>query len=549
MSDFLFIANDPRILALIENLRPLTGCEIGVEADFSSGISRIFAEHPSVVFLQSMIGSISCEKPAGQVKMLLGKKAIRLALLSDDAVTLHSLDFAFDASFDIALPLPVLSDQVRQLFLPLPQTAREMTASEAEAVQLAETMEFYLPLETEPFGAFPASPDGQSREARPGPLQSHGAPPESAKTPELSDTAGPSGSQGLSELAQFSKSAPAPEFPEVFLSERHRELLPENMESAYLQEQQSQSVPSTRHKTAHSEIPAKDSHRIERENPNQLFGSISSSFEEPDFNLPKPGAPKPSSKNSSAATSAGRKPAQGKAGNRRPDSASSAPQTPPPARVAKSVAATAGGSSTVETARRLDELPGYAAREIGVTESSEPSYRTIFACALVVLCVAAIMLGLNRYHSSNRPAVPGEFRGFEPSPASAQYLQLIPKVAAEAGYGASHPGWECYHCDAVEYLVYREKDQVRAIQVLSEKYGAITLPFLKASVRVATGRELPAAKKTETRNDFQVATSALQNGGEVVVYRKVPDDEIRGFVLSLPNEEPAAPGKEKTKKK
>ena len=92
----------------------------------------------------------------------------------------------------------------------------------------------------------------------------------------------------------------------------------------------------------------------------------------------------------------------------------------------------------------------------------------------------------------------------------------------------------------MEYLVFRENGQVRAVQVVSEQQGAISVPFLKTCIRTATGFELSEIRFAEARKDgIEVLSSALASGVELAIYRKIADRELRGFVLSFPAEGPA----------
>jgi len=53
------------------------------------------------------------------------------------------------------------------------------------------------------------------------------------------------------------------------------------------------------------------------------------------------------------------------------------------------------------------------------------------------------------------------------------------------------------------------------------------------SIRGSTGLDDGSNWVLEQQDDFQVEKGTLSNKGEVVVYRKMPESEIRGFVLTL----------------
>lgn len=194
---------------------------------------------------------------------------------------------------------------------------------------------------------------------------------------------------------------------------------------------------------------------------------------------------------------------------------------------------------------------------LGVKKAQPPwYYRALVVCLLLVISAAALDLvftlhpgktqvpqgidDLNSALSVSRSTAPAKGSpapaplATASVPAPRQLPLFIPQVPPDPGYSASHPGWECYRSDALEYLVYREQGSVRAVQVLSQARGAITASFLKTCIRLSSGQEKFVTRKSELRSGMKVTTGTLQNGGELVVYRVMPGGEIRGFVVSFP---------------
>jgi hypothetical protein len=114
MSEILFIANDRNAQALIDELQPLVEPGIHLEPDFASGIKRIFAVLPSVVFLQHKIGNVTCDKLVKQVRLLLGGEVVPMVLLSDAGTLPYSEACSYEAHFDLSQPVQDLCGQVRQ---------------------------------------------------------------------------------------------------------------------------------------------------------------------------------------------------------------------------------------------------------------------------------------------------------------------------------------------------------------------------------------------------------------------------------------------------
>jgi hypothetical protein len=121
-----------------------------------------------------------------------------------------------------------------------------------------------------------------------------------------------------------------------------------------------------------------------------------------------------------------------------------------------------------------------------------------------------------------------------PLPAPVGYLPaFIPRVTPDSAYTATHPGWERREADSLGYLIYRENGRIRAIQIIAGPQGVISVPFLKTCIRETTGREDADNWVRKNQDDFMIEKGTLRNKGELAVYRKMPEGDIRGFVLSF----------------
>ena len=517
MSEILFIAIDPCILALIEDLQPLLAPAIGLESDYTSGIKRIFDTRPSIVFLQHMIGNVTCDKLANQVKMLLDGEEVPLVLLSEESVTSYSVVSTYAACFDLCLPLDELSWQVQQLLHTLPGIAWKEPATPKQT--LGE-----LPPET----SFEISlPDGIADFSLPLPWHEDAAGLSGAEFL-------PAGGGTLDALegnavtaAERPRSSGPEEAPFLadFLEDRFAiEPIPLTFDAPPLQEKPAPTFAATQ-KASFSDV-----HRIEKEAPNLIFGSMSESREAPSFTLPRPVGPRQVAKEEAGARPASAAPRGATATAQGSDS--TATPSPSPLRRQAAVEAEQAGSLEAE------DLDLIAAR-LGIKKRYPWYVPAAVIGLLLVVCIVSVDLFFTLRHglgeSAHFPGTGGpEARLHAPGPATPVTPQFLPQVAPDAGYPASHPGWQRYQADGLEYLVYREKGSLRAIQVLSRERGALTSSFLKSCIRVSTGHEQFVVKKTEERNGIKITSATLQNGGELEVYRAVPDGEIRGFVVSFP---------------
>jgi hypothetical protein len=546
MPEILFIAIDPCILALIENLQELVEPKIWLESDYTNGIKRIFDSPPSIVFLQHKIGAVACDKLANQVKMLLEGAPVPMVLLSDESVTSYSVVSTYEACFDLCLPLEELSLQVQQLLRTLPEIswkepapqipdmlssetalapqipgmlssgpalASELTTHTFDALPPGATMEISLPAGAD-YTAFPWQEAVENGAQFPplGGVTLEAFESNAAVGTDIFETPGEQEPQFLSDfLEDRFVISPLP----VAFDEANRQDAPVSYPAAPRQDSRS------------------DLRRLEREDPRLVFEGLSESRPEPFISAPKPIGPRPAGKKAVSATS------HNKVGVRVPQAASPR-QTPP-----------AENQTLRSSPPSVDELPESVVASLGIKKEGPRYVRGLVIGMLLIICIALLDLLATLHRGAGPEAIfgtggPGSALKTPQAASRTATLQLpqfIPQVAPDPGYPAGHLGWERYQADGLEYLVYREKGSIAAVQVLSQQPGAITPPFLKTCIRVSAGAEQVAIKKTEERSGMQISTGTLRNGGELVLYKALPAGEIRGFVISFPSSSQAAGAK------
>jgi len=529
MSEILFIADDKCVLAVIDNLQPLIETEIHLETDYISGVKRIFESYPAVVFLQSRIGTQSCDKLAKQVRMLLEGEAVPLILLSDEVVMSNGAFSDFQACFDLCLPMNELNLQILQLLQTVPKIALKTAASQSLSgeEQESETIEITLPDAAADFLSPFSGPDEDSGSAgTSAPFAIDTAPVETLPCDLPAITTLPWNSEFDEDL--FLTDSPA--------DTRASEALSAFPEGKTVREPENKPGPAGEPAAVTQQRPFEDSRRIEKSDPSQLFGSMSESR----------GAP----------SGPAFKPAQRKPVQKPPPLGEEQRPTPYPKNGDRSASA-AGlrGPSALPTsvlpagATAGDALPDSVAAFLGIEKKKKRFSGSVLIGTLLVFGIALCIGALNIFFILR----PGAFTETNPTgitditaqgkvqasrpPVPQQLPSFIPQVPADPQYAATHPGWERYRADALEYLVYREQSRIRAIQVLSGSGGVITLPFLKTCIRVSTGHEYYESKNKEGGDGFQVESGTVQNGAEFSVYRRIPGKEIVGFVLSFPNTE------------
>jgi len=494
------------MLALIENLQPLIEPTITIEADYSSGIKRIFEDHPDIVFMQNSIDNVSCEKPAGQVKALLDKEATRLILLTDEASSWNCLFSAFDQCLDMYQPLDELSLQIQQLLSVLPTDDATRSGSvSTELFNQPESVDVELSIsEFEPLGQFCFEPAEDYSWELPAPIGD--------AAPEVD----------LPTLAALPEEEP-PAFLASFLAGSSIDQLPSFLSAEFHPEITSAPVsPLPPVNAVAPAFPAAGANKptaVDRQGPNPVFDDLTQeSSNKPLAQPAKGGDSRPPQNNSDAPSS------------------SSLPS--------KKDGPVAGGAKKISPTPA--QLSMATAARIGPAPSEVGSHRGIVLGALLIVCICSTALAWFYFGEDISHIAQKSSEASPTSPPKASTTQqlprFIPQIAPDASYATGHPGWERYQADAVEYLVFREKGGVRAVQVLSEQRGAISAPFLKTCIRTTTGFELSEIKFAKERRDgIEVQTGALSNGMELAIYRNVSDRELRGFVLTFPPREPAGP--------
>lgn len=510
MPEILFIADDKCVLALIDHLQPLVRNRIHLENDYSNGVKRIFDCFPAAVFLQRRIGELSCDKMVNQVKLLLDGKAVPLILLSDAATAGPDLGAQYEACFDLALPSEELGRQIQNLLQTLPAVAWTAGCAEPQPAQ-AEAGQPDLPVDD-------------------------GCPAAAPLLSEDQDVIDTTIFEVLpydfladfreAEAAQAEESPSAPSDPPAGFAR------PGSFEAAVRQEPGSPPAPPAEPAPVSQHRPQADLRRIERSNPNQLFGSMSDSAPpEPYRSAAGPHRHRPPGKVPPRAGSA-QKSAPGSAA---PGSSRPAPEGPTQTGQSGAVRAGAPGDH---------DLPDSVALALGIKSRKNRPYRRVLAATMLGLAALACIASLDLFFTRN-PEDRGSSRGGAVAatgpnlpaalPPAAQPLpSFVPRVPPDPRYAASHPGWERYQADELEYLVCRENGRVRAVQVLGQGRGAITLPFFKTCVRTSTGQEQCVVSRKEVRDGLQIESGLLPNGTEFQLYREVAGGGILGFVLSFP---------------
>ena len=83
MLNVFVISSDKRVASLIEYFQPFFKSKIRCASDFDNGLKEVFENRPSVVFIQSTIGTVSGETVSRHIKSLLGSASPRIIFMGD----------------------------------------------------------------------------------------------------------------------------------------------------------------------------------------------------------------------------------------------------------------------------------------------------------------------------------------------------------------------------------------------------------------------------------------------------------------------------------
>ncbi|RQW89835.1 MAG: hypothetical protein EHM79_02390 [Geobacter sp.] len=125
----------------------------------------------------------------------------------------------------------------------------------------------------------------------------------------------------------------------------------------------------------------------------------------------------------------------------------------------------------------------------------------------------------------------------QPSPvkSSTQKNSLpssIPLNSLDAAYSSSHPGWQRYVTESMEFRVFRKERTVKALQVLSRQEKPITVDFFTAFIVEIAGANSFKVQSVEEKDGYCIEKGVAGDTVDVVVYRKKPVREIKAFVIA-----------------
>lgn len=109
---------------------------------------------------------------------------------------------------------------------------------------------------------------------------------------------------------------------------------------------------------------------------------------------------------------------------------------------------------------------------------------------------------------------------------------FIPRGNNDRSYSETNPGWERYTSSEVEYRVYREKEQIRAIQVIALGGISISNVFLNSVYRQLGKNAIFTLDSSEIKEGYRIERGHIAENLKVVYYRDEKGKRLRAFVLT-----------------
>jgi hypothetical protein len=100
-------------------------------------------------------------------------------------------------------------------------------------------------------------------------------------------------------------------------------------------------------------------------------------------------------------------------------------------------------------------------------------------------------------------------------------------------YSTSHPGWERYLSPEYDFRLFREKDFIKAIQVIAIGNGQVQDAFLVSVLREFGLSQPQPMGASERKGGMLVQRTTIGGKAELVLYKSDRDGRIKAFVLAF----------------
>lgn len=165
------------------------------------------------------------------------------------------------------------------------------------------------------------------------------------------------------------------------------------------------------------------------------------------------------------------------------------------------------------------------------------------AAALVLAALIYYLSHHTRPVPQARPQVSSAPKAQAPRPPATQpetrariarLPESVPVAGRDPGYEPGHPGWSRYTGDGMEFKVFSDKGEIKAIQVLAGGARSIPEDMPKSLLGQIFGYASYSSVSSVEKQSYLVQQASLPGAAEMLVYRKKGAQGIRGIVISVP---------------
>ncbi len=490
MITILFISDDPRVADLIARFQPQLKGRMRLSPDFDQGLKEVFDNRPSAVFIQGDISGISGETVARHIKTLLRGEAPRIVLIHSAPLAVQGAKKWFDYAVDFSVSQDEIDEQFKSRLMEIApghwQENEGGLPSSPESVAVAKGEDASVPglthsAESEQFewesdGNFePLAEEQMSPQATPNSAgEEYGAPLDDIQTV----------------LVGRGVDADIPDVPtqDSQFSEVMTSIIEESVttQSALLEP-----LPSSTPAIPSPIVPPR-------------AATLPPAFPPPSVPVPK---------------------------------REGGPAEQPIASLSSFSADDSEGGRRV-----LDSVPPEA-----MERGREDGRRlTLWAAAIVLLLIGGVVGGIllmkgedgegkpSSKHAvikSKPPLASSASAPVDKAASAAGLPSFIPASGKDRGFGKTHPGWERYRGQGIEYRIFRENGRLKALQVLAMNGKAIPESHVATIVKKLTGSETRTILSQSKKGAYRREVLRITADGELVLYRN--GSGIRGGVITL----------------
>lgn len=525
MLNLLLISDSPKAEHIKSVLQPMLKVIVDVVADFDHGLKDVFEKRPATVCIQDQINGVTGESVARHIQMLLGNSAPTFILLHKGDGKARVIKGVYEHLVDLSQSDDAVVENIKN-------TLKSLLGDQWGKV--------YIPPKPTPSSVI-----------------------SSAEMPEESrEHADKLVEEFLSDLempgsARVDVHPPVPSPFDVLAEESstpaHVETLPETDNTPLTSE--SEMVLSPSDEVAHLlRAVADESSRNVASGTGTTVAAGEAEVASGDLQKPLTAAEKPLSavisRTSASPEITGRK---------------TAPAAPAVSTLGKkeiTSASTPKKAPAAEFRIRQNTSPAEERIPDDLLQAFEENYRSrskFIRNSVAVITVCIVCAGGGWYLIKNNPRLLGSLKqrtltanGAKQAPVTAPTVppvqmpvpppvpqavvtsplpSFISKDGRDSSYPVKNPGWERYVGKQAEFRVFSASGRIQALQVIAVKDAAIPVALIKTIMEELTGSSEYQITSRDTKAGVRIERGAIQDRGEVVVYRK--SGAVKGLVVSV----------------